>query len=133
MAAAGHTWTAVLLVSVVTRAVDPRGVLPDGPAGPVLRTGAHRARCAELVAPWLESARRAPQDGAARLQVRVRPFAPGASQGSVFPGPSLLSFVRRVYRCCQEGGPCRSVRGVQGRLRGGKSQLMDVELIQQHL
>uniref|UniRef100_UPI0037E92EF0 uncharacterized protein n=1 Tax=Semicossyphus pulcher TaxID=241346 RepID=UPI0037E92EF0 len=52
------------------------------------------------------------------LQLRVRPFSPGASQGLVFPGKHLFSFVRRVYRCCQEGLNCRSVKGIQGRLRG---------------
>lgn len=140
MAASGHTWTASFLISVMLgavgvsgRAADARAFLTDGRAALVLRTGAHRERCAELEAPWLENTQRAPEDGAARLQVRVRPLDPGASQGSVFPGKSLFSFVRRVYRCCQQGGPCRRLKGIQGRLRGGKYHFMDVELSQRHL
>ncbi|XP_070759965.1 uncharacterized protein [Enoplosus armatus] len=78
----------------------------------------HRERCAELAAPWLGNTQQAPEDNATRLQLRVRPFSPGASRGPVFPGKSLFSFVRRVYRCCQEGLNCRSVKGIQGRLRG---------------
>ncbi|XP_070690393.1 uncharacterized protein [Pempheris klunzingeri] len=85
----------------------------------------HRERCAELSAPWQENAQQAPEDHATLLQLRVRPFTPGASQGLVFPGKSLFSFVRRVYRCCQEGLNCRSVKGIQGRLRGDK----DVEFL----
>ncbi|XP_017270081.1 uncharacterized protein si:ch211-170d8.2 [Kryptolebias marmoratus] len=132
MAASDYTWTALFFISVTMsaigvsgRAVDPS----DGSSEPLLRTGAlrrwrrgaagaHRERCAELEAPWLENARRAPGDGGTRLQLRVRPFLLGASQGLVFPGKALFSFVRRVYRCCQEGGNCRRVRGIQGRLRG---------------
>uniref|UniRef100_A0A3B5LHS8 Uncharacterized protein n=1 Tax=Xiphophorus couchianus TaxID=32473 RepID=A0A3B5LHS8_9TELE len=48
-----------------------------------------------------------------RLQLRVRPFPPGPSRGLVFPGKSLFGFIRRVYRCCQEGVGCRSVKGIQ--------------------
>ncbi|XP_063753557.1 LOW QUALITY PROTEIN: uncharacterized protein si:ch211-170d8.2 [Eleginops maclovinus] len=44
---------------------------------------------------------------------------------AVFPGKSLFSFVRSVYHCCQEGRDCRSVKGIQGRLRGGT----DVEFL----
>ncbi|XP_040010664.1 uncharacterized protein si:ch211-170d8.2 [Xiphias gladius] len=120
---------------VFGRAVDTLGFVsqsprtPDGSSGATLRTGGsrrlrrgteetHRERCAELAAPWLENTRQAPEDNATVLQLRVRPFSPGASPGLVFPGKSLFSFVRRVYHCCQEGLNCRSVKGIQGRLRG---------------
>lgn len=146
MAASHHTWTAFFFFSVMIsaagvsgRAVDSRGFLSDGPSGVVLRTGAlrrwrrgaagaHRERCAALEAPWLESTHAGPGDGATRLQLRVRPFSPGASQGLVFPGKSLFSFIRRVYRCCQEGGSCRSVKGIQGRLKGGKNWFLHLEM-----
>lgn len=139
MAASRPTWTALVLISVMIsaagvsgRAVDSRGFLSDGSAGVVLRTGAprrwrrgaagaHRERCAALEAPWLQSTLEAPGDGAARLLLYFRSFAPqGVSQGLVFPGQSLFSFSRRVYRCCEEGGSCRRVKGIQSRLRGGK-------------
>ncbi|KAM7391685.1 hypothetical protein PAMP_022353 [Pampus punctatissimus] len=141
MASSHCSWIALFLVSLMTsdigifgRAVDTRGFLLQSPKivnesfRPTLRTDAlrrwrrgvteaHRERCAELAAPWLESTQ-APQDNSTLLQLRVRPFSPGVSRGLVFPGKSLFSFVRRVYHCCQEGLNCRSVKGIQGRLRG---------------
>ncbi|KAJ0019547.1 hypothetical protein NQD34_007116 [Periophthalmus magnuspinnatus] len=80
-------------------------------------TNAHRERCAELTASWLENTE-VPQGDVMPMPLRVRPFAPGISHGSVFPGKSLFSFVRRVYHCCQQKVHCRSVKGIQGRLRG---------------
>ncbi|XP_044052991.1 uncharacterized protein si:ch211-170d8.2 [Siniperca chuatsi] len=135
-------WIVLFLLSILTsdigvfsRAVDTLGFLSQSPktaddsSGPTLRMDAlrrwrrgiaetNRERCAELAAPWLENTQQAPEDNATLLQLRVRPFSPGASQGLVFPGKSLFSFVRRVYHCCQEGLNCRSVKGIQGRLRG---------------
>lgn len=104
---------------VFGRAVHTRGFLSQ-PVGPALRADAER--CAELVAPWQENARPAPEEeeNATRLQLRVRPFSPRASRGLLFPGKTLFSFVRRVYRCCQERLSCRSVKGIPGRLRGGE-------------
>ncbi|XP_074494874.1 uncharacterized protein LOC141769567 [Sebastes fasciatus] len=123
-------WIALFLLSghigVLGRALRHA----DESSGSTLRTDASR-RCAELAAPWLlENTHQAAEDDddeATRLQVRVRPFTPGASsQGPVvFPGKSLFSFVRRVYHCCQEGVHCRNVKGIQGRLRGGT----DVEFL----
>ncbi|XP_042344329.1 uncharacterized protein si:ch211-170d8.2 [Plectropomus leopardus] len=142
-------WIALFLLSAMTsntgvfgRAVDTLGFLSqwqkpaDESSGSTLRTDAsrrwrrgivetHRERCAELTAPWLENTGQAPEDNATLLQLRVRPFSPGASQGLVFPGKSLFSFVRRVYHCCQEGLNCWSIKGIQGRLRGGS----DVEFL----
>lgn len=77
-------------------------------------------RCAELAAPWRENIVPAPEDDGTLLQFRVRPFPPRGPQGLLFPGKSLFSFVRRVYRCCQERLNCRSVKGIPGRLRGGE-------------
>ncbi|XP_078106371.1 uncharacterized protein LOC144517949 [Sander vitreus] len=148
MASSHCIWIALFLLLGMTsdtgvfgRAVDTLGFLSqspktaDGSSGPTLRTGVlrrwrrgipetHRERCAELAAPWLENTH-VPEDNATLLQLRVRPLFPGASQGLVFPGKSLFSFVRRVYHCCQEGVNCRRVKGIQGRLRGGT----DVEFL----
>lgn len=146
MASSHCSWIALFLFSVMTsdvgvfgRALDKMGFLSQSQkisnesTRPVLRTDvlrrwrrevteAHRERCAELSAPWLENTQ--PQrDNSTLVQLRVRPFSPGVSRGLVFPGKSLFSFVRRVYRCCQEGLNCRSVKGIQGRLRGGKTKL----------
>lgn len=106
---------------VLGRAVHAQGFLSQ-PAGQTLRADAQweRERCAELAAPWQENAGPAPEDNATLLQLRVRHFSPRASQGLLFPGKSLFSFVRRVYRCCQERLNCRSVKGIPGRLRGGE-------------
>ncbi|XP_047447482.1 uncharacterized protein si:ch211-170d8.2 [Mugil cephalus] len=137
-------WIASFLISTMTgdtgvygRALDTLGFASKKPklaAEPTLRmdvlrrwrrADTHREKCAELDAPWLENTQRAPADNGAVLQLRVRPFSPGASRGLVFPGKSLFNFVRRVYRCCQEGVNCRSVKGIQGRMRGDA----DVEFV----
>ncbi|XP_071338335.1 uncharacterized protein [Trachinotus anak] len=148
MASSHCIWIALFLLSVMTngtgvfgRAVDSGFVAQsqkagDGSSGPTLRTDGsrrwrrgieekQRERCAELAAPWLENTQQAPEDNATVLQLRVRPFPPGASLGLVFPGKPLFSFARQVYHCCQEGVNCRSVKGIQGRLRGET----DVELL----
>lgn len=156
MASSRCIWTALFCLSAMTsdigvfgRAVDTLGFLSqspktaDEPSGPTLRADAsrrwrrgiaetHRERCAELAAPWLENTQQAPEDNATLLQLRVRPFSPGASQGLVFPGKSLFSFVRRVYHCCQEGLNCRSVKGIQGRLRGGKRKQIQLKHVRCH-
>ncbi|XP_019949638.1 uncharacterized protein [Paralichthys olivaceus] len=145
MASSHCIWIALILLSVMTsdtgvfgRAVDALGFASQSPrsadesSGPTLRTEdmrrgaeeAHRERCAELAAPWLENTQAA-GDNATTLQFRGRPFSPGASQGLVFPGKSLFNFVRRVYQCCHEGLTCRRVKGIQGRLRGDR----DVEFL----
>lgn len=143
MASSHCIWIAVVLltmtanIGVLGRAVNSQVFLSHSPksavetSGSTLRTDASRRgmaenpreRCAELAAPWLENAQHAPEDNATMLQLRVRPFSPGASRGLVFPGKPLFSFVRRVYQCCQEGLNCRSVKGIQGRWRGGKTKL----------
>ncbi|CAL8294816.1 uncharacterized protein si:ch211-170d8.2 [Gadus morhua] len=79
---------------------------------------AHRQPCAELNAPWRESTAQ-PAEGATLLRLRVRSFAQGGPRSAVFPGKSLFNFVRRAYRCCQEGFLCRNVKGIQGHLREG--------------
>uniref|UniRef100_A0A3Q2PVZ5 Uncharacterized LOC105924804 n=1 Tax=Fundulus heteroclitus TaxID=8078 RepID=A0A3Q2PVZ5_FUNHE len=153
MAAPNYMWIASLVflltsdAGVLGRAVDSFGVRSqspqsaDGSSRHVLRAdgvrrwrrgaaaGAHRERCAELVAPWQENKLQAPEHGTAVLQLRVRPYSPGATRGLVFPGKSLFSFIRRVYLCCQERLGCRSVKGIQGRLRGGKNPRKRVEFV----
>lgn len=57
------------------------------------------------------------------LQLRLRPFSPRSPlQTLLFPGKSLFSVARRFYRCCQERRSCGSVRGIPGRLTGGKNK-----------
>ncbi|XP_023814428.1 uncharacterized protein LOC101170276 [Oryzias latipes] len=123
-------WIASFFISVMTsdtgvcaRSVDSLGFLSQASnaAGSdlALRTDTHWERCAKLTAPWLENAQEAPGTLLATLlQLRVRPFSPGTSSALVFPGKNLFSFIRRVYRCCQDGVICRDVRGIQGSKRG---------------
>lgn len=141
MASARCIWISLFLLSAMTsdtgvfaRAVDTLGFASRSPtsgdeaSGASVRTDAprrterHREQCAELAAPWMENTLQAPEDNATVLQLRIRPFSPGVSPGQVFPGKALFSFVRRVYHCCQEGLNCRSVKGIQGRLRAGKTE-----------
>nr|XP_061841863.1 uncharacterized protein si:ch211-170d8.2 [Nerophis lumbriciformis] len=79
----------------------------------------HRERCADLTANWLHNSRVQAADKSTVLHLSVRPASAGASRGSVFPEQPLFSLVRRVYRCCQEAGECRSVRGLQGGFLAG--------------
>lgn len=104
---------------VLGRAVDARGEASSPGRSSTTTTV---QRCAELSAPWRESLLPAPEANATLLlQLRVRPFAPRSSRGVLlFPGKALFSFVRRVYRCCQERPGCSSVKGIPGRLRGGE-------------
>ncbi|KAM8885542.1 uncharacterized protein AB9W97_013106 [Spinachia spinachia] len=142
MASSHRIWSALFLLSAMTRdmgvfgrAVEKLGILSHSQqtradsSGLTLRTDAsarwrrgvaetHLERCLELVTPWLQNTQ-APEDNATLLQLRFWPFSPKASRYSVFPGKPLFSFVRRVYRCCQEGVNCRNVKGIQGRSRRG--------------
>lgn len=117
---------------VFGRALNAHGLQPRAPGSAVGSPGrssrwhrgddaaADRQRCAELSAPWRENPQPAPEGNATLLQLRVRPFSPRASRALLFPGKALFSFVRRVYRCCQERLGCSSVKGIPGRLRGGE-------------
>ncbi|XP_041855389.1 uncharacterized protein si:ch211-170d8.2 [Melanotaenia boesemani] len=139
MDASNCFWIALFLVSAMTsdvgvfgRAVDSHGFLSRSSKTAeessevtlrmdMLKRGtaeAQRDQCAKLAAPWLENTLNTTRDDVTLLKLRVRPFSLGASRGLVFPGKSLFSLVRQVYRCCQEGVNCRSVKGIQGRLRG---------------
>ncbi|XP_061622437.1 uncharacterized protein si:ch211-170d8.2 [Phyllopteryx taeniolatus] len=140
-----HPWIALLLIAVISsdigvrgRALEAGGFVAPAPGRsttPSLRTDLLRRwrravaedrpeRCAELTASWQENSQRHPQDHSTVVRLRVRPLSAGVSRGAVFPEKPLFSFVRRVYRCCQDGLDCRSVKGLQGRLRGP-----DVELL----
>uniref|UniRef100_A0A672JBM7 Uncharacterized protein n=1 Tax=Salarias fasciatus TaxID=181472 RepID=A0A672JBM7_SALFA len=90
---------------------------------------AHRERCADLSAPWLHNTRQVSGDDGTLLRVRVRPFSPGASRGLVFPEKPLFNFIRRIYRCCQDRVTCRSVRGIQGRMRGDVEFILSGEIL----
>lgn len=103
---------------VFGRAVGTSERLSREPHEATLRTD----RCAELEAPWLENTQEARVDSGTRLEISIRHFSARASRGLVFPGKPLFGFVRRVYRCCQEGENCRRLKGIQGRMRGGKKK-----------
>lgn len=103
---------------VFGRAVGTSELLSREPHEATLRTD----RCAELEAPWLENTQEARVDSGTRLEISMRHFSARASRGLVFPGKPLFGFVRRVYRCCQEGENCRRLKGIQGRMRGGKKK-----------
>ncbi len=150
MASSRCIWIALFLALLMTgdsgvlgRAVDTLGFTADESPASTLRTNAprrwrrgvvetHRERCAELAAPWQENMQQAPRENATTLQLRFRPFSQTASHDLVFPGKSLFSFIRRVYRCCQQGRNCRSVKGIQGRLRGGKTRKLRLKLNRGH-
>ncbi|XP_077418758.1 uncharacterized protein LOC144049591 [Vanacampus margaritifer] len=140
-----HPWIALLLlISVIISDISARGRALDahGFAAPspgrwsrgrtdLLRrwrrgaAEAQRERCAEFTATWQESWHRNPRENSTVVRLSVRPLSAGASRGLVFPEKPLFSFVRRIYRCCQDGLDCRSVKGLQGRFRRGS----DVEFL----
>uniref|UniRef100_A0A669CGP5 Uncharacterized protein n=1 Tax=Oreochromis niloticus TaxID=8128 RepID=A0A669CGP5_ORENI len=118
---------------VFGRAVGTSELLSREPHEATLRTGrwlrSTADRCAELEAPWLENTQEAPVDSGTRLEIRMRHFSSRASRGLVFPGKPLFSFVRRVYRCCQEGVNCRRLKGIQGRMKGGVEFVLTGEIL----
>lgn len=82
-----------------------------------------RGRCADLEKPWQESVAVLEDKPGTLLQLRVLPCSPKSNlKGLLFPGRQLFSFLHRVFRCCQELQGCARVRGIQGRLTGGKAQ-----------
>ena len=110
----------------VARAVDSREfALKSLAPARWRRSGADNERggCAELEKPWQESRAVMEDKAGTLLQLRARPFSPRSPlRALLFPGKPLFSFVRRFYRCCQERRSCGSVRGIPGRLTGGKEQ-----------
>ncbi|XP_077457406.1 uncharacterized protein LOC144074717 [Stigmatopora argus] len=134
-----HPWIAFLLVSVIIShaggrpAGGRRAPAPQPASSTRTRTTresrgaaeARRERCAELTASWQENSYGNPRDNSTAVRLVVRPLGAGISRGLVFPERPLFTFVRRVYRCCQDGLDCRSVKGLQGRFGRGS----DVELL----
>ncbi|XP_046904189.1 uncharacterized protein si:ch211-170d8.2 [Hypomesus transpacificus] len=78
---------------------------------------AQREQCALLTEPWTETYG-SQGDLAKSLHLRVLSLPLGGSRRTVFPEQPLFRYVRRVYRCCQIGFHCKSVKGIQGRLSG---------------
>ncbi|XP_041957195.1 uncharacterized protein si:ch211-170d8.2 [Alosa sapidissima] len=75
-------------------------------------------QCAVLTAPWNEAT--GPVDSQEKLyRIRVHSMLEGSALRTVFPEQPLFRFIRRVYRCCQMGYHCGSVKGIQGRLHHG--------------
>ncbi|KAA0713829.1 hypothetical protein E1301_Tti015578 [Triplophysa tibetana] len=79
--------------------------------------GSEREQCALLSAPWTESS--APfGDWGQMYRLKILSTTSDGSRPAVFPEQPLFQFVRRVYRCCQIGYHCGSVKGIQGRKPG---------------
>nr|XP_055024240.1 uncharacterized protein si:ch211-170d8.2 [Misgurnus anguillicaudatus] len=79
--------------------------------------GSERDQCALLSAPWTEST--APfGDWGQMYRLKILSTMGDGPRRAVFPEPPLFQFVRRVYRCCQVGYHCGSVKGIQGRKPG---------------
>uniref|UniRef100_A0A8C4F640 Uncharacterized protein n=1 Tax=Dicentrarchus labrax TaxID=13489 RepID=A0A8C4F640_DICLA len=121
MASSRCTRIALLLLALMTRGVSARAVDFGSKPG-------EEASGADLRTDALRRWRIGGGGAETHRDCMSGPSAPGASQGPVFPGKSLFSFVRRVYRCCQEGISCRSVKGIQGRLRGDVEFLLTREI-----
>nr|XP_023696524.1 uncharacterized protein LOC111858736 [Paramormyrops kingsleyae] len=73
-----------------------------------------REHCALLAAPWKET--RGGGDRGHQYRLRILSLPEGGPRRAVFPEQTLFGFVRRVYRCCQMGFLCRSIKGIQGQL-----------------
>ncbi|XP_016087874.1 uncharacterized protein [Sinocyclocheilus grahami] len=69
--------------------------------------------CALLSAPWTEST---PPlgDWGQMYRLKIQSTMSDGPRRAVFPEQPLFRFVRRVYRCCQVGYHCGSVKGIQG-------------------
>lgn len=77
-------------------------------------------QCAVFTAPWIEAT--GPVNSQEQLyRIRVHSMSEGSTLRTIFPEQSLFRFIRRVYRCCQMGYHCGSVKGIQGRLHHGSS------------
>ena len=77
-------------------------------------------QCTMLTAPWNEAT------GPVNIQeqlyrIRILSMSEDSALRTIFPEQPLFRFIRRVYRCCQMGYHCGSVKGIQGQLYHGKS------------
>ncbi|XP_051965376.1 uncharacterized protein LOC127631323 [Xyrauchen texanus] len=79
--------------------------------------GSERDQCALLNAPWTESSTRL-GDWGQMYRLKILTTMSDGPRRAVFPEQPLFRFVRRVYRCCQVGYHCGSVKGIQGRKLG---------------
>ncbi|XP_077079333.1 uncharacterized protein LOC143732289 [Siphateles boraxobius] len=75
--------------------------------------GSEHDQCALLSAPWTESS--SPLgDWGHMYRLKILSTMSDVPRRAVFPEQALFRFVRRVYRCCQVGYHCGSVKGIQG-------------------
>ncbi|XP_066546025.1 uncharacterized protein LOC136713037 [Amia ocellicauda] len=74
-------------------------------------------QCALMTGPWVEAAGGGGRAGQL-YRLRMVPLSAEGPRRAVFPEQPLFQFVRRVYRCCQLGFSCRTVKGIQGRMTG---------------
>lgn len=81
--------------------------------------GSEHDQCALLSAPWTESTTPL-GDWGQMYRLKILSTMSDAPRRAVFPEQPLFRFVRRVYRCCQAGYHCGSVKGIQGGKVGGK-------------
>ncbi|XP_076859459.1 uncharacterized protein LOC143512720 [Brachyhypopomus gauderio] len=76
--------------------------------------------CSLLSAPWTEI--NFPFATWSHLyRLKISPMSRDVPRRPVFPEQPLFRYVRRVYRCCQKGYRCGSVKGLQGRDVGGSN------------
>lgn len=81
--------------------------------------GSEHDQCALLSAPWTESTTPL-GDWGQMYRLKILSTMSDGPRRAVFPEQALFRFVRRVYRCCQVGYHCGSVKGIQGGKVGGK-------------
>lgn len=81
--------------------------------------GSGHDQCALLSAPWTESTTPL-GDWGQMYRLTILSTMSDGPRRAVFPEQALFRFVRRVYRCCQVGYHCGSVKGIQGGKVGGK-------------
>ncbi|XP_050973223.1 uncharacterized protein si:ch211-170d8.2 [Labeo rohita] len=75
--------------------------------------GSEHDQCALLSAPWTESTTPL-GDWGQMYRLKILSTMSDGPRRAVFPEQPLFRFVRRVYRCCQVGYHCGSVKGIQG-------------------
>ncbi|XP_056319268.1 uncharacterized protein si:ch211-170d8.2 [Danio aesculapii] len=75
--------------------------------------GTEQDQCGVLSAPWTESSGPL-EDWSQMYHLKILSTINDGPRRAVFPEQPLFRFVRRVYRCCQAGYHCGSVKGIQG-------------------
>ncbi|XP_051950011.1 uncharacterized protein si:ch211-170d8.2 [Xyrauchen texanus] len=82
-----------------------------------------RDQCDLQSAPWTESTTPV-GDWGQMYRLKILSTMSDGPRRAVFPERPLFRFVRRVYRCCQLGYHCGSVKGIQGQKVGGNIEFL---------